>query len=69
VVVTVGPPSKRVVVQMNVLDVKFVGVTELLLCAGFKLEFDFFDPTTAPTIAARRAKKLMSIIIIPLFVR
>ena len=67
-------------VQVNVLDDKFDGVTLGVVVvrvgvafAGFDvLPFSllfFFDPTTAPTITARRAMKTMSMIIIPLFVR
>jgi hypothetical protein len=79
-VVTTGTPE-RVIVQLNVLDVKFAGIAELVCDIEFVVcELDvpsgltlpllfFFDPITAPTITARRAKKPMIMIIIPLFVR
>ncbi len=66
-------------VQVNVLDGGTVDITagfELGYCkivvigpSPFLLFFFFVDPTAAPTITARRAKKPMIMIIIPFFVR
>jgi len=76
-VVGIGAPE-RVIVQVNVLDVKYVGFekvctpegsAEVLIGLFSLLFFLFFDPKTAPTITARRAKNPMIMIISPLFVR
>ena len=70
----IGVPER---VQVNVLDGGDQGVVVRVGVGftGFDMPFStpfflFADPTTAPTITARRAKKpTVMIIVIPLFVR